>query len=314
MVQTILGGGGPIGLELAKSLPRFTEERVRIVSRNPRKVNESDERMSADLLNAEHVMMAVAGSSVVYLVAGLPYKLSVWEVHWPLVMKNVLVACKAHKAKFVFFDNIYMYDGTNLNPITEDLPVNPPSKKGAVRALIAQMLMDAVKRGEVEALIARAADFYGPSIKNTSVLTETVIKPLSQGKTANWMGDITKLHSFTYTPDAGKATALLGNSPEAYGQVWHLPTAPNPLTGKQWVEAFAAAFGVKPNYRVAGKMTVKIMGLFIPVMREMPEMMYQNDRDYVFSSAKFEKKFGMMPTPYAEGIKAIMEIDFGKKW
>lgn len=314
MVQTILGGGGAIGVELAKALPLFTLEKVRIVSRNPRKVNESDELMSADLLNPDHVMMAVAGSSVVYLTAGLPYKLSVWQEKWPLVMKNVLNACKAHKASLVFFDNIYMYDGTHLNPITEDLPVNPPSKKGAVRALIAQMLMDAVKNGEVEALIARAADFYGPSIKNTSVLTETVIKPLSEGKTAIWMGDSNKLHSFTYTPDAGKATALLGNSPEAYGQVWHLPTAINPLTGKQWVEAFAAAFGVKPQFREVGKTLVKIMGWFVPVMREMPEMMYQNDRDYVFSSAKFEKKFGMMPTPYADGIKAIMEIDYGKKW
>ncbi len=313
MVQTILGGGGPIGVELAKALPAFTSEKVRIVSRNPQKVNESDELMAADLLHAEQVMKAVEGSSVVYLTAGLPYKLSVWQVQWPLVMKNVLEACKAHKAKLVFFDNIYMYDGSNLNPITEDLPVNPPSKKGAVRALIAQMLMDAGKNGEVEALIARAADFYGPSIKNTSVLTETVIKPLSEGKAANWIGDANKLHSFTFTPDAGKATALLGNAPEAYGQVWHLPTAPNPLTGKQWIEAFANAFGVKAKYRMAGKTLVKMMGLFIPVMREMPEMMYQNDRDYVFSSAKFEKKFGMMPTPYAEGIKAIMEIDFGKK-
>ena len=313
MVHTILGGGGPIGLELAKSLPQFTQERVRIVSRKPRKVNESDELMAADLLNAEQVSKAVEGSSVVYLVAGLPYKLSVWQVQWPIVMKNVLEACKFHKAKLVFFDNIYLYDGTNLNPITEDLPVNPPSKKGVVRALIAQMLMDAVKNSEVEALIARSADFYGPSIQQTSMLTETVIKPFSQGKTANWMGDINKLHSFTYTPDAGKATALLGNTPDAFGQVWHLPTAPNPLTGKQWVEAFATAFGVKPNYREAGRMMVKIMGLFVPVMREMPEMMYQNDRDYVFNSAKFEKKFGMMPTSYADGIKSIMEIDFGKK-
>ncbi len=312
MVQTILGGGGAIGVELAKALPLFTAEKVRIVSRNPGKVNESDELMAADLLNNEQVMKAVSGSSVVYLTAGLPYKLSVWQNQWPVIMKNVLHACAVQKAKLVFFDNIYMYDGSSLNPITEDLPVNPPSKKGEIRALIAQMLTDSVKNGEVEALIARAADFYGPSISNTSVLTETVIKPLSQGKTANWIGNVSKLHSFTYTPDAGKATALLGNSPEAYGQIWHLPTAPNPLSGKEWIEAFAAAFGVQPKYRAVGETLVKIMGWFVPVMREMPEMMYQNDRDYVFSSAKFESKFGMNPTPYEAGIKAIMDIDFGK--
>lgn len=311
-MQTILGAGGTIGIELAKALPQYTQEGIRIVSRNPQRINDTDEVLSADLLQAQSVMKAVEGSSVVYLTAGLPYKLSVWQQEWPLVMKNVLNACKAHKAKLVFFDNIYMYDGSNLNPITEQTPINPSSKKGVVRAQIAEMVMQAISKGEVEALIARAADFYGPSIKQTSVLTETVIKPLSEGKTANWIGDINKLHTYTYTPDAGKSTALLGNSPEAYGEVWHLPTAPNPLTGKQWIEAFAAAFGVKPGYRVAGKTLVKMMGLFIPVMREIPEMMYQNDRDYVFSSAKFENKFGMHPTSYADGIKAIMKIDYGK--
>jgi nucleoside-diphosphate-sugar epimerase len=311
-MQTILGAGGTIGIELAKALPQYTQEGIRIVSRNPQSINDTDEVLSADLLQAPSVMKAVEGSSVVYLTAGLPYKLSVWQQEWPLVMKNVLNACKAHKAKLVFFDNIYMYDGSNLNPITEQTPINPSSKKGVVRAQIAEMVMQAISNGEVEALIARAADFYGPSIKQTSMLTETVIKPLSEGKTANWIGDINKLHTYTYTPDAGKSTALLGNSSEAYGEVWHLPTAPNPLTGKQWIEAFASAFGVKPSYRVAGKTLVKIMGLFIPVMREIPEMMYQNDRNYVFSSAKFENKFGMHPTSYADGIKAIMKIDYGK--
>src|SRR5690606_9268981 len=117
--------------------------------------------------------------------------------------------------------------------------VNPVSKKGMVRAELSKMIMEEVETGRLKALIARSADFYGPGIKKTSVLTETVITSLSKGKTAYWLGRSDMKHAFTYTPDAGKATAILGNTPEAYGQVWHLPTAPNPLTGKQWVEAFA---------------------------------------------------------------------------
>jgi len=105
------------------------------------------------------------------------------------------------------------------------------------------------------------------------MLTEMVFKPLSNGKKANWLSSVDFRHSFTYTPDAGRATALLGNSAEAYNQVWHLPTANNPFTGKEWIGAIAREMGVKPRIQVANKLIVKIMGLFIPIMKEMPEMM-----------------------------------------
>jgi len=92
--------------------------------------------------------------------------------------------------------------------------------------------------------------------------------------------------------------------------VWHLPTAPNPLTGKQWIEAIAKEMGVQPKFQVATKFIVRLMGLFIPIMHEMNEMMYQYDRDYVFDSSKFEQRFGIVPTCYQEGIREIVKADY----
>jgi len=88
-MQTILGSGGVIGTELAKNLPQFTS-RIRLVSRHPIKVNQSDEILSADLLNKEQVMKAVAGSAVVYLTAGLPYNKRIWQTQWPVIMNHVI--------------------------------------------------------------------------------------------------------------------------------------------------------------------------------------------------------------------------------
>jgi len=144
------------------------------------------------------------------------------------------------------------------------------------------------------------------------MLTETVFTPLSKGKKANWLGSVDFKHSFTYTPDAGKATALLGNTDDAYNQIWHVPTAPNPLTGKEWIEAIAGALKVEPKYQAAPKFLVRILGLFVPIMREMVEMMYQYDRDYVFNSDKFEKRFDFKPTPYKKGIEEIVQKDYRK--
>ena len=264
----------------------------------------------ADLTDLARVCQAVEGSEVAYLTAGLAYNHKVWAETWPAIMGNVIEACARAGARLVFFDNVYLYDPSRMNPMTEATPIGPTSRKGKVRAKIAQMLLDAVAQGKVEALIARSADFYGPGVQNVSILAETVFKPLSQGKKANWLGRDDKKHSFTYVPDAARATALLGNTPSAFGQVWHLPTAPDPLTGREWVAHIAKALGTQPRYRVAGKGLVRLLGLFLPVMRETVEMLYQYDRDYVFDSRKFEQAFDFSPTPYEEGIRKVVQADF----
>ena len=308
-MQTILGSGGAIGIELAKALNEYSTD-IRLVSRNPKKVNERDELFPADLLNPRDVREAVEGSSIVYVTVGFPYAYKTWKQSWPVFIKNVIDACMEFESKLVFFDNIYMYDLNHLDGMTEDTLIKPPSKKGVIRAEIADMIMDKVKEGKLTALIARSADFYGPGIKNTSVLTETVFNPLSKGKKANWMASLNFKHSYTYTPDAGKATALLGNSEKAYNQVWHLPTAENPLTGREWIDTIASEMGVLAKYQVATKFIVNLLGLFNPIMREMPEMMYQYDRDYIFNSDKFTNQFAFEVTPYREGIREIINSDY----
>ena len=306
-MQTILGANGTIGQVLARELLSYTDK-IRLVSRNPKKVNESDELFPADLSNPEMVDRAVEGSEVVYLVVGLDYKLNVWEEQWPKLMRAVLDACIKYNSRLVFFDNVYMYDINAIPHMTEESPINPASRKGAVRKYIAQMLLDEVKAGKLLALIARSADFYGPN-NEKSVVMEIGYKNLKKGKSANWFINADKKHSFTFTPDAAKATALLGNTVDAYNQVWHLPTDKNALTGREFVDLFARELKVKSRIFVMPMWLIKVLGQFVPVLKEMPEMMYQNDRDYFFDSAKFDKRFKFKTTTYQEGVRMIVESD-----
>lgn len=303
-MQVILGAGGVIGNDLAKELKKYTSE-IRLASRNPKKVNDGDELVICDLTQPGDVDKAVKGCEIAYLTAGLKYQLSTWQRKWPVVMKNTIEACKKHKTKLVFFDNIYMYHPDKLNPMTEETAVLPSSKKGKIRAEIAQMVLDEIKSGKLQALIARSADFYGPGISN-SVFNEVVVKNLKAGKKANWFSSLNNLHNFTYTPDAAKATALLGNTAAAYGEVWHLPTAA-PIKGKEWIDKVGKELGVEPKTQVASKFIIQIMGLFNPVMKEFVEMLYQWDRDYNFDSSKFETVFKMKPTSVDEAIKQIIK-------
>lgn len=311
MKQTILGSGGAIGTELAKALTKYTSD-IRLVSRKPKKVNPTDELISADLLDFDQVRDAIQGSEIVYLTVGLKYNLKVWKKDWPKLMANVINACAEENCKLVFFDNMYMYDQSRLDGMDENTPINPPSEKGKVRAEIARYVMEAIEKGKIEALIARSADFYGPGTQQTGVLTQMAFEPLCKGKKANWLGSLKYKHSFTFTPDAGRATALLGNTPDAYGQVWHLPTAGNPPTGKEWIEKIATEMGAEPKHQVASKFLTRVMGVFMPTMGQLTEMVYQYNRNYVFDSSKFEKRFDFKPTPYAQGIREVMESDYTK--
>jgi nucleoside-diphosphate-sugar epimerase len=301
-MQTILGANGTIGKILARELPAYTD-RIRLVSRNPIRVNESDELMPLDLTQPGAVEKAVQGSDIVYLTVGLEYRATVWEQSWPSLMRDTVNACLKHDAKLVFFDNVYMYDKDHVSHLTEDTPVNPPSRKGAVRKGISGILLEAVKDMGLKALIARSADFYGPGVEN-NFITQMVLKNLTAGKKPMWFVGPDIKHSFTYTPDAGKATALLGNTPDAFGQVWHLPTDNRSVTGKQFVSMIAAELGrANVQLSILPKWMLRPLGIFVPVMKEMPEMMYQYDRDYFFDSSKFTEHFGLKATPYEEGVR-----------
>lgn len=302
-MQTILGANGVIARELSRQLLQYTR-RIRLVSRSPNPVNETDECVPADLLDAQATSDAVAGCEVAYLVAGLQYNTRVWQDQWPRVMRNVIDACKRHGTALVFFDNVYAY-GRVDGVMTEDTPHNPCSRKGEVRARIATALMDEVKRGGLRAMIVRAADFYGPGAL-LSLTHATVTVRLKARKTPQWIGNIQAAHTFTYTPDAGLTLARLGNTPSAYGQVWHALTSKEPMSGERYVRIACELAGRPYKLQVAPRWMLSLMGLVMPVMRENQEMLYQFERDYRFDSSKAEQALRLDATDYRTGIAATL--------
>jgi nucleoside-diphosphate-sugar epimerase len=305
---TILGAGGAIGNELVKVLAARNQP-FRLVGRNPRPTPGATETVSADLTDQDQTNRAVAGSSVVHLLVGLTYDHKVWQEMWPRIMGNTIEACKRSGAKLIFFDNVYMY-GKVRGPMTEETPFNPCSKKGEIRAKVATTLINEWKSGALTGMIARAADFYGPDTRN-GVPNLLVFEPFSQNKKASWLVNDRVPHSYTYTPDAAQSLVQLAERDSAWNQTWHVPTAPNPLTGKEFVTLVAKEFGVVPKYRVLSRLMVRLAGWFDPLTAESYEMLYQSDSPYLFDSSKFSREFGFVGTPYDEGIRATAS-SFGR--
>ncbi len=297
---TILGAGGAIGNELVKLLAARNQP-FRLVGRNLREIPGATETLAADLTDKDQTTRAVAGSSVVHLLVGLKYDHTLWQEMWPRVMSNTIEACKRANAKLIFFDNVYMY-GKVSGAMTEETHFNPCSKKGEIRAKIATTLINEWKSGTLTAMIARSADFYGPATRN-GVPNLLVFEPFARKQKASWLVNDSVPHSFTYTPDAAQSLVQLAERATAWNQTWHLPTTPNPLTGKEFVALAAKEFGVAPKYRVLSRPMIRIAGWFNPLVAESYEMLYQSDSPYLFDSSKFARELGFTGTTYADGIR-----------
>lgn len=298
---TILGAGGVIANHLVPLLVAQNKT-FRVVSRTARATPGAAEAVAADVTDRDQTIRAVTGSSVVFLLVGLKYDHKVWAEQWPRIMANTIEACKHANARLVFFDNVYMY-GRVHGPMTEEQPFNPCSRKGEVRAQIAATLLNEIKAGSLTAMIARAPDFYGPATP-TGVANVLVFDAWVKNQKASWLVNDAVPHSLIYTPDAARAILTLAESDSAWNQTWHLPTAPHPPTGREFITAAAEAAHREPKYRVLSPLMVRMYGWINPVVGELREMLYQNDSPYVFDSSKYARAFGTEGTPYADGIRA----------
>lgn len=298
MKHTILGAEGAIVKELISVLQSNNID-IRLVSRRAQHV-EGTESMDADILKFAQLLSAIKGSDVVYLVVELAYKAKVWEKKWPLIMHNVIRACKIERARLVFLDNIYMY-GHAEGIITEDAPYRYSGRKGRVRANVANMLLKQMEAGRIIASIGRTVDMYGPGMGNQSTVGRMVFDRMKRHKKALWAINADVPHSLAYSRDVAEALYILATRDKAIGQVWHLPAA-SPLTGRQFV-GMAAEYMHRPNRLIVlPKWLLGIAGNFIPSLAEAHEVNYQDEFPLLFSSARFEKAFNYLPTAYEDGI------------
>lgn len=300
-------GDGVIGRATADALRRAGQD-VTLASRSaPPPGDQGIPHLELDALDGAALHAAARGASHPYLTLGLAYRAATWEHDWPRVMQHAIDAALAHGAELVWFDNVYAYGPRPLQvPMREDHPIDPPSRKGKVRARLLAMLQEAGARRGLRWLIARSADFYGPHVR-LSILYSAAIERQLQGRAAFWLGDPDARHSFTCTPDAGRALARLALDDGAWQQSWHLPTASPPPTPRELLLESARLLGAPTRVQRLPVALVRAMGLALPLLREVGEMLYQNQQDYVFSSAKFMAHYpDFRVTPYAEGLAAMV--------
>src|SRR5215218_3491007 len=294
----VVFGTGPVGMAVMDALMQ-RGKRVWMVNRSGRaSVPEGVEVLGGDATDEAFAREASEGAAVVYFALNPPY--DKWPELFPPLQAGVLGGAASAGAKLVAMENLYMYGPTDGRPLTEDLPYAPNTRKGTVRAMMSEELMEAHQSGRVRVAIGRASDAFGPRVL-VSAAGEQVFGRAVEGKSAQLAGDPDQPHTYTYVPDIGRGLVILGEREEALGQVWHLPS-PETLTTRRFVEMIFEEVGKPARIQAAPKIVLRAMGLFNPEMREIIEMLYEFEEPFVVDHSKFERAFGGHATPLKEAI------------
>jgi nucleoside-diphosphate-sugar epimerase len=298
----VIFGAGPVGRAVMSELVA-NGKRVRIISRSGKiDAPAGVEVVAGDATDPAATRALCAGASVVYNCTNAAY--TAWPEQFPPLQAGVMEGAAAAGAKLVVMENLYMYGPTAGRPLTEDLPYAATTRKGRTRARMAEELLTAHANGKVRVAIGRASDFFGPNVRDSAV-GERVFASALAGKTAQIIGNPDLPHTYSYVPDIGKGLVLLGERDQALGQAWHLPSAPAVST-RAFIELVYKAAGYAPRLQVLPSLVVRGLGLVMPLMRELAEMLYEFEEPQVVDHSRFARAFGDHATPLSEAIPATV--------
>jgi len=301
----VVFGAGQVGPYLAATLLR-SGARVRVVKRSPSGMPAGVEPCLGDATDPAFCREAADGASVVYHCMNPPeYSVRAWNEWLPKYLDNLIAAAGGVGARLVVLDNLYMLGVGGGAPLNEDTPMNPRSRKGEIRARLARSLAEAHRRGDVRAVTGRASDFYGPGGVGTH-FTDRFWKQAFAGRPADILPDPDVPHTYHYIPDVAEGLKLLGAAPDdALGRAWMLPCAPAEST-RALIGRFAATLGRDIRVRRMPRVAVKILGVFVPILREVDEMLHQWDEPFVVDDTRFRTTFGVGGTDRDTGAAAMV--------
>jgi len=302
-VDVVVFGYGAVGIDTTRRL-LASGRSVRVAQRRrPADLATGAQFVATDVLDAAAVLTAARGAGQIVLSIGFQYDGKIWRQSWPRAMANILAAAEATGARVVFLDNLYMY-GPQMAPLREDMPLTDYGQKPAARAEVTRMWMAASAAGRVKFAALRAPDFYGPGVGAVSMFGDTGFGTLAKGKAATLIINPDRPHEFAYVPDIGRAVVTLLDAPDdAFGQVWHVPSAPT-RTPREILAIGAAALGVPLKISAMPLWLLPALALVVPALRGFIEMKFVWDRPYRVDHDKFAARFWGDATPFEVGAAA----------
>ena len=299
----VVVGAGAVGSGVALRLADAGHH-VRVVTRSGSGPEHTRiERVAADASDGRRLGELAAGAHAMYNCANPTY--STWATAWPPIQAALIAAAEATDARLVTMGNLYAY-GRDASPMSATDPLDPPSRKGAIRASMWAHAMEAHQAGRIRTTEVRASDFFGPGVGQSAHLGDRFVPRLMAGKSVSIVGRPDQPHSWTYIDDVCDTLTAVGNDDRSLGRAWHVPTV-TPATATEMANAICDAAEVdRQRVKQIPSLALRLAGLFSADIREIREMLYQFDRPFVIEAAETTELFGLHATPLAEQVSATV--------
>jgi len=300
----VLFGAGQVGHALA-GLLLHAGKRVRIAKRSTAGAPQGAEVIQGDATDPVFCAQAAQGAATVYHCMNPPYNARLWAELVPHWLDNLIAAAGRAGARIVVLDSVYMLGRPGGRPLDDDTPLNPCSRKGEIRARATERLFEAHRRGDVLGTAGRASDYYGPGGTVTHMGDQFWPRALA-AKRAWVLVNPDAVHTYHYIPDVAAGLMTLGCvDSDVYGRPWMLPCV-RPGAMRELVVRFSRKLGREIRLSSVPRWMVHASGIFIPLLREVDEMMYQWDEPFVINDRRFRERFQQEPTDVDEAAAATV--------
>ncbi len=299
----IVGATGVIGKSIAAALQKAGRPYVAIARDKVALERDFGSDSNAQLRtwntgDPASVRAAFEGVDAAVYCVGVDY--TQFALHPKLMRATLEGAGAAGVKRILLVGTVYPYGLPQTSPVREDHPRNPNTFKGAMRKEQEDLLLDAHARGEIQGAVLRLPDFYGPGV--TKSYAAALFDAAEKGGSAQMIAPIDKPHEYVFVPDAGPIVLRLLDEPRAFGRVWHY-AGPGAITQREFAAKVFAHAGRPVKISAVPLWTLKFLGAFNPMMREVAEMQYLFSDPILLDDGALRELLGDLPkTSYDDGI------------
>ena len=298
---TVLGINGHIGRHAAEAFAAAGWE-VSGFGRTDRHRLAGVRFIRGDADSVADIAAAVAGADVVVNALNLPY--DKWDHgRKEAQVARVIEAMGTSGKTMVFPGNIYNYAASQRH-VTPDTPQIPQTPRGAIRVRVEAQLKAAAERGDVQVLVVRAGDFFAPNNGGNDYFAQAILREADKAHVAI-PGPAEVGHSWAYLPDLGRAFEKVASARQSLGAFENLHFSGHYVTHGQLVAAIQAAAPVPLKVVPFPWTMLKLVGLAVPMMREVVKMRYLWDNSMQLEDPRLGALLGPdFGTPFDAAVAA----------
>lgn len=265
----VIGINGHVGHHIAKAFVAAGWD-VAGFGRSNRQPIEGVRFIKGDAEDVEAMRTAIGDTEVVVNALNLPY--AEWDKGRKEAQTARVIAALGGSGKTLLFPGtIYNYSAAD-RLLTPELRQVPQTPRGAIRVRVEQLYRAAAARGDIQLLILRAGDFFGPESHN-DWFDLVMLREVGKGK-LGLLGVPGVRHAWAYLPDLGRAFVALAARRGEFGTFENFHFAGHFVTPAEMGEAVVAAAPMPLKASIFPRWLFRAMGMVDPLMREIAKMGY----------------------------------------